>query len=218
LALNGAQPEALAVKVQILARQSRYAEAEEEIARALELAPDLFEVNNARAALYFRQGMMREAKPYYLRASELNEVNCGTVGMLLTTCRATNDTELGRVTAQRAIDRAERVLAAEPDNCGVISWFVNGLAYLGEHDRAREWIERAIILDPGHVAMRYNFACVLVQELNDPNTALDLLETAFSVAQVSLLNWVKADPDLDPIRDHPRFKAMLEKAEARLAE
>jgi adenylate cyclase len=57
-----------------------------------------------------------------------------------------------------------------------------------------------------------------VQELNDHEMALDLLETAFSVAQVSLLNWVKADPDLDPLRDHPRFKALLETAEARLAE
>jgi hypothetical protein len=29
--------------------------------------------------------------------------------------------------------------------------------------------------------------------------------------------WAKVDSDLDPIRDHPRYKAMLAKAEARLA-
>jgi len=32
------------------------------------------------------------------------------------------------------------------------------------------------------------------------------------------VNWAKVDPDLDPVRDHPRFKAMLAAAEARLAQ
>ena len=31
------------------------------------------------------------------------------------------------------------------------------------------------------------------------------------------MNFAKVDPDLDPIRDDPRFVAMLEAAEARLA-
>jgi hypothetical protein len=29
--------------------------------------------------------------------------------------------------------------------------------------------------------------------------------------------WAKSDPDMDSVRDHPRFKAMMAKAEARLA-
>jgi hypothetical protein len=28
------------------------------------------------------------------------------------------------------------------------------------------------------------------------------------------INWTKTDPDLDAIRDHPRFKAMVAAAEA----
>jgi hypothetical protein len=31
------------------------------------------------------------------------------------------------------------------------------------------------------------------------------------------LNHAKVDPDLDSLRDHPRFKAMMDAAEARLA-
>jgi hypothetical protein len=30
------------------------------------------------------------------------------------------------------------------------------------------------------------------------------------------VNWAKVDPDLDAVREHPRFKAMLAKADARL--
>ena len=47
--------------------------------------------------------------------------------------------------------------------------------------------------------------------------ALDLLGQAFEKsAHIEFLNWAKSDPDLDAIREHPRFKAMLA-VEARLA-
>jgi hypothetical protein len=36
--------------------------------------------------------------------------------------------------------------------------------------------------------------------------------------RVEVANWVKSDPDLDTIRDNPRFRAMLASAEARLAQ
>jgi hypothetical protein len=36
--------------------------------------------------------------------------------------------------------------------------------------------------------------------------------------RIEAVNWAKTDPDLDIIRDHPRFKAMLAAAEARSAQ
>jgi hypothetical protein len=54
--------------------------------------------------------------------------------------------------------------------------------------------------------------------LHDFDAALDMLGPRFETMSIEVLNWVKTDPDLDPIRDHPRFKAMLAAAEARLAQ
>jgi len=34
--------------------------------------------------------------------------------------------------------------------------------------------------------------------------------------RIEAVNWSKTDPDLDPVRDHPRFKAMFAAAEARV--
>jgi adenylate cyclase len=44
-----------------------------------------------------------------------------------------------------------------------------------------------------------------------------MLGPRFETMSIEVLNWVRKDPDLDPIRDRPRFKAMLAAAEARLA-
>ena len=46
---------------------------------------------------------------------------------------------------------------------------------------------------------------------------LDLLGPVLENDTAETVNWAKVDPDLDPVRDHPRFKAMIASAEARLA-
>jgi hypothetical protein len=54
-------------------------------------------------------------------------------------------------------------------------------------------------------------------ELKDADTALNLLGAVLEKDTLETVNWAKVDPDLDALRDHPRFKAMLEGAEQRLA-
>jgi len=98
-----------------------------------------------------------------------------------------------------------------------MSFAVGALATLGETERAKEWAARATLLDPDNVNMKYNFACMLVLDLHEYEAALDLLEPLFANLRTEVMNWVKTDPDLDAIHDHPRFKAMLAAAEARLS-
>jgi adenylate cyclase len=53
--------------------------------------------------------------------------------------------------------------------------------------------------------------------LGEFDVALDLLGPVLERDAAETVIWAKVDPDLDAIRDHPRFKAMLAKADARLA-
>ena len=66
--------------------------------------------------------------------------------------------------------------------------------------------------------MRYNLACALSAYLKETEAALDLLGPYFAnVTVISDIPHPKIDPDLEAIRDDPRFLAMLAAAEARLA-
>jgi adenylate cyclase len=87
----------------------------------------------------------------------------------------------------------------------------------GDEDRARDWIRRALLLDPDNLSMRYNVACTLVRRLGDAAEAIDALrpylEAATGATQIA---HAEADPDLDPIRDDPKFKEMLAAAKQRI--
>jgi adenylate cyclase len=73
------------------------------------------------------------------------------------------------------------------------------------------------VIDPDNQTMRYNFACALCVHLNDIDGALDLLRACLTPTTRSELEWTKVDPDFDPLRGDPRFKAMIAEAEAQLA-
>jgi adenylate cyclase len=65
--------------------------------------------------------------------------------------------------------------------------------------------------------MCFNFACALNARLGDGDGALEILEPIFANVAEAFLVHIKADSDLDSLRDDPRFQAMLAAAEARLA-
>jgi adenylate cyclase len=98
-----------------------------------------------------------------------------------------------------------------------MAYGANALATLGEAERAQDWISRALLIDPDNMNARYNFACALTTHLKKSDAALELLGPVFETLAIGFLNHAKADPDLDPLRGNPRFKAMVAAAEARLA-
>ena len=93
----------------------------------------------------------------------------------------------------------------------------SSLIILGEIERGKEWVERALLLDPDNLLVRYNAACALTFNNADLEGALDLLQEYFDrVESPGNIHHPEIDPDMDPVREHPRFKEMVTSARQRL--
>jgi adenylate cyclase len=217
LALDANLAEAHAVKARILAQHGRHDEAAAEIEVALRLDPESYEVNRAAAYLRFRQQRLDEAVRYYEKAMALMETDLNSSSMLLTCYTALGNSQAARRVAQITLSRSEKTLAQDANNGAAMAYGANALAALGDAERAKDWMNRALLIDPDNMNARYNFACQMTAHLKESDAALELLRPVFETLAIGFLNHAKADPDLDLLRDDPRFKAMVAAAEARLA-
>ena len=201
LILDANLAEAHAVKARIFAEYGRHDEASAEIASGLRLDPESFEVNRSAGLLSFRQHRLEDAIRYWEKATTLVETDVASPSMLMTCYGALGNSQATRRAAEITLARAEKVLAQDQNNGAVTGWGVGALAILGQAERAREWINRALLIDPDNLHMRYNFACGLAHDRKGKETALELLGPVFAKISMSLLNHVKVDPDVDSIRD-----------------
>jgi len=217
LALDANLAEAHAVKARILSQHGRHEEAAAEIDVAVRLDPESYEVNRAAAYLRFSQQRLDEAIRYYERSMNLMETDLNSGSMLLTCYTALGNSQAALRVAKITLSRTEKTLAQDPNNGTAMAYGAIALATLGEAERAKDWISRALLIDPDNMNARYNFACSLTNYLRQPDDALELLEPVFETMSIAWLNHAKADPDLDPLRNDPRFKAMVATAETRLA-
>ncbi len=216
LALDGTLAEAHAVKAKVLTQAARYEEAERAIEKALRLDSECYEANVAAGNWNLLMRRLSIAISYYEKAAALMETDFRSPGMAISAYLALGDRAGARGAGQRAVERAQKIVESEPDNGSAMSFIIGGLGAMGEVERVKEWIDRAMLLDPDNINMRYNCACTLV-DLGEHEAALDLLETVFESAVRERLNWYANDPDIDPIRAHSRYQAMLTRAEGRVA-
>jgi adenylate cyclase len=217
LELNANLAEAHAVKARIFSEENRDDEASREIETALRLDPESHQVNKLAGLLRFRQQRLVEAIRYFDKAVALEEDDFGSGGMLITCHTALGNREAARRAAEITLARAEKVLTHDLNNGSAMGHGSDALAVLGQRERAKDWMNRALLIDPDNLTMRYNFACALGNHLNDKDAALEMLGPALEKMGTGFINHAKVDPDFDCIRDDPRFKAMIAAAETRVA-
>jgi adenylate cyclase len=217
LALDPNLPEAHAVKARILADSGRHDEASAEIDIALGQDAESYEVIRSAAYLSYRRQRLEDAIRHWEKATNLMETDINSPAMLMSCYVAVGNSEAARRSAQISLSRAEKALALDPSNGAVMAYSAYALATLGEAERAKERMNRALLIDPDDWNMRYNFACVLLIHLNEPDASLDVLGPVLENVASNFLSHIKVDPDFMRLRDNPRFKAMIAAADARLA-
>ena len=217
LALNPNLPEAHCIKARYLEEAGQAEEAEQQVRYALKLDPESWEANRETARILFRSGHVEESIPFFEKAASLMETDWRNAAMLITCYGAVQDPPKARKAAERAVARLQTVIAGNPTNCSALAMGASALAALGDRERARDWARRAMLLEPDNLLGRYNIACALAHELDDPEGAIEALQPYFeNTGSTTEIRHLEVDPDLDSIRDDARFKAMLAAAKQRL--
>jgi adenylate cyclase len=217
LTLDPSLPEPYCVKARAAAACRDFADAEDQVKRALELAPDMWEVRNEAAATYIWQRKYHEAIPHYEKCIELANDDRHSCDMLAMAYRALNDEAGARRSAEKMLQLAQSAIERNPSNSSAFGSGANALIMLGDVPRAKGWIERALLIDPDNLNVRYNFACTLIGFSDDRTTALDHIEYVFARSVGSIVRRADMDSDLDPIRNDARFLAIYNSANERLA-
>lgn len=216
LALDPDQAEPHAISARYLLQDGRMDESRVELDIALRLDPDSALVHAVAGRFHYVQRQFAKAVPHLEYSTNASEIWAAEAGLLLSTYKALDDEAGMRATAQKIWARAEKVLARDYANLGGIGCGVSALAALGQVERARALLDRALLIAPDNGRMLYNFACGLSAFIGDYDAALELLEPVFKECSAGLLRHVEHDPDLDPIRQDPRFVAMVGAAAKRL--
>ena len=217
LALDPSVIEAYCANARASAERRNFHSAEDQIRKALSIDPNSWDANRGAAQITTWQRKFDDAARYFEKCAELEPEHLYTWEMLTMVYRGLNDRERLMRSATELLKYASKAVQEEPSNCAAFGRGAGALVILGDIERAKEWIDRALLIDPENLDIRYNFACSLINESAPEELIFKYLDCVFARSVGSIVRRADLDSDLDPIRDHPHFKEIYAAAIARLA-
>jgi adenylate cyclase len=208
LALDPALADAYGARGQALGVVDRREEAAENFERALALDPNCFEAQLEYGRFLVFTGHPERSLPHYTRAMEIKPEDYQSPMMLAQALMLLGRSEeIGEI-ARIGMRRAEEALRQNPENSHPAQLLATCVVFLGDRDRAMHWLRHAMEIDPGDNLMLYNAACAYAL-MGEADQAFDILERWLPQVAPDSRLWFEMDPDLDSLREHPRYAGLV---------
>jgi adenylate cyclase len=174
--------------------------------KAIELNPDDFVAHWTLGRIEFTKGGLEQAYTEFRRVIELKPSFFTGYVDLAMTCERLGRLAEARAARDKVLELLPNYLLQCPDDSRARVTYAVSLAEVQRREEALRETGTALELSPGDPLVLYNCACVYAR-LGNHEGALEALRKAgtFSVTA----GWMRNDPDLASLRDHPEFIAML---------
>jgi adenylate cyclase len=186
----------------------QFDEADAEFDRAIAINPRLFEPIHFQAQMARSLGQYERAAELFERAAEVRPEDYQALALAANMHEALGDTTRARELSRETIERATRALELNPQDSRAMTLLAGAYYTADNREAALEWIAKARAASPENSGVMYNSAC-LYAKLGDTERALDLVEKAAALGSRNK-RYYETDSDFDSIRDHPRFKALID--------
>lgn len=188
--------------------RKQYEAAQREFEIAIRLNPRLFEPYYFYGRSCYAQGKLEEAVHWFERASRVLPEDYQAPMLMASALNGVGRKAAADVAYRRGLAAAEKHLELYPGDARALYFGANALSQLQELERAVNWGERAVLLAPDEPQVLYNVACVYAL-MGEVERAIDCLENSMTRGW-GQREWMEHDPDLASLREHPRFRALMQ--------
>jgi len=185
-----------------------YKKAEAEFENAIEL-----DLNNYDAWYFFarakvHEGDLERALKLFERASRVRPEDFQSVLLQAQLYTSLGEKDKAIEVTRKGIERVRSVLELNPDDNRALNMGAFALLRLGQAEEATQWMSTSMKNAPLDSIIQYNGACFF-SLAGDVEHALDCLENCLiKVGNISR-EWLIHDSDMDNIRNHPRYDAII---------
>ena len=185
----------------------RQDQAEKAFERAVELDPTLFDAYYFHGRYAFSKGKLEAAVRLFEKATEVRPDDYQALALLAQVYRALGQNNERDEARRRTLAVIEKRLETSPNDARALCFGSVNLIEDGQTEKGMDWLHRAENALADDALNLYNVACVYAN-IGKVEKALDCLEKSVRSGMAEV-DWMTNDSDLDPLRDHPRFQALL---------
>ena len=185
----------------------QYETAREEFREAIRLNPKLWEAHYYSGLASSSKGDFEKAVSHYQNAMEVNPADYQAPLFMAQAYASMGRKHDEMKVRLDALGTLQQHLEMNPHDTRALYVCAQNLCCVGEYEKGRELVERALDQNQDEPVVLYNVACFHAHA-GDKERAMELLERAVDKGWGDKA-WLETDSDLDSLREMPRFQALL---------